>query len=255
MDASDAALYATLLTEGPAGLAFFDRELRCRRANDALAELLGVAVSELQDRTPSEALPEPLAAAFETALRKVIAEDRALTGCDLVVPAGEPPAPPVPQVPPGEPPGARAEAGERILECTWLPARGDDGARPGRRPDRPGRDRAAPGRGGHPPQGAALPLPRGGQRPGGVGRPPRRASVIDDAPEWRAITGQAPDDYAGGGWMSVVHPEDRPRIEAAWRECVQDEPGLRDQLPDPHQERHLPALRRAGRADLARANR
>ncbi|MFS2292083.1 MAG: SpoIIE family protein phosphatase [Actinomadura sp.] len=221
MDASDAALYATLLTEGPAGLAFFDRELRCRRANDALAELLGVAVSELQDRTPSEALPEPLAAAFETALRKVIAEDRALTGCDLVVPAGEPPAPPVPQVPPGEPPGARAEAGERILECTWLPARGDDGARPGvvltaldvterrraeeviRRKEQRYRSLVEASA-----QVVWVASPEGG--------------VIDDAPEWRAITGQAPDDYAGGGWMSVVHPEDRPRIEAAWRECVQE---------------------------------
>ena len=125
-------------------------------------------MSELQDRTPSEALPEPLAAAFETALRKVIAEDRALTGCDLVVPAGEPPAPPVPQVPPGEPPGARAEAGERILECTWLPARGDDGARRASS-DRPGRDRAA--RAGVIRAGAALPLPRGGQCPGGVASP------------------------------------------------------------------------------------
>lgn len=46
--------------------------------------------------------------------------------------------------------------------------------------------------------------------------------VIDDAPEWRAITGQTPDDYAVGGWLSVVHPEDRPRIEAVWRECVEE---------------------------------
>lgn len=125
MDASDAALYATLLKEAPGGLAFFDGDLRCRRANDALAALLGVAVRDLQKRRPSEVLPEAVAAAFETALRKVIDEDRPVSDLDLVVPAD------APERPPGDASGVTTAVEERILACTWLPARNGDDERPG----------------------------------------------------------------------------------------------------------------------------
>ena len=212
MDASDAALYATLLKEAPGGLAFFDRELRCRRANDALAALLGVPVRELHERRPSEVLPEPLAAAFEAALRKVLAEDRPVSDLDLVVPAGEPPGP-------GDAAGVATAVDERILACTWLPARSGDGDHSGvvltaldvterrraeeviRRKEQRYRSLVEASA-----QVVWVAAPAGG--------------VIDDAPEWRAITGQTPDDYAVGGWLSVVHPEDRPRIESAWQDCV-----------------------------------
>ncbi|WP_160823243.1 SpoIIE family protein phosphatase [Actinomadura sp. J1-007] len=281
MDASDAALYATLLKQAPAGLAFFDTDLRCRRANDALAAMLGVPVRELQQRRPAEVLPEALANAFEDALRRALSEDRPLAEneLDLIVPAeragaGPNSAPgipgsgePRPTVPPqaaGPPDAAslgdqpsgpenvhdtdtggvasRAEAealpvapvapvlaepppvpgvGERILTCTWLPARGSDGKPVGvvltaldmterrraeeviRRKEQRYRSLVEASA-----QVVWVAAPDGG--------------VIDDAPEWRAITGQTPDDYAGGGWLSVVHPEDRPRIEAIWRECVID---------------------------------
>lgn len=216
MDASDAALYATLLKEAPGGLAFFDRDLRCRRVNDALAALLGVPVRDLQQRRPSEALPEAPAAAFETALRKVIAEDRPVSDLDLVVPAGEPAAPGDDT---GDAPGVATTVEERILACTWLPARGADGEFLGvvltaldvtercraeeviRRKEQRYRSLVEASA-----QVVWVAAPDGG--------------VIDDAPEWRAITGQTPDDYAVGGWLSAVHPEDRPRIEAAWDECV-----------------------------------
>ncbi|MFC4052312.1 SpoIIE family protein phosphatase [Actinomadura syzygii] len=226
MDASDAALYATLLTEAPAGLAFFDRELRCRRANDALAALLRVSVRDLQKRRPGEVLPEALATAFESALRKVIAENRPLSDLDLVVPSGGPvapaaaPAPPVPTASP-DAPGVSTATEERILACTWLPAKGGDGEHVGvvltaldvterrraeeviRRKEQRYRSLVEASA-----QVVWVAAPGGG--------------VIDDAPEWRAITGQTPDDYAVGGWLSVVHPEDRPRIEAVWTECVDE---------------------------------
>lgn len=213
MDASDAALYATLLKEAPGGLAFFDRELRCRRVNDALAALLGVPVRDLQQRRPSEALPEPLAAAFETALRTVIDEDRPVSDPDLVVPAADPGGASEDAA------GVATAVEERILSCTWLPARNGDGEHLGvvltaldvterrraeeviRRKEQRYRSLVEASA-----QVVWVAAPAGG--------------VIDDAPEWRAITGQTPDDYAVGGWLSVVHPEDRPRIEAAWRECV-----------------------------------
>ncbi|GAA2126449.1 SpoIIE family protein phosphatase [Actinomadura napierensis] len=213
MDASDSALYATLLKEAPGGLAFFDGDLRCRRANDALAALLGVDVRDLQRRRPAEVLPETLAGAFETALRTVLAEDRPLADLDLVVPAdGEPGRA-------GEAAAVATAVEERILACTWLPARGSGGERLGvvltaldvterrraeeviRRKEQRYRSLVEASA-----QVVWVAAPGGG--------------VIDDAPEWRAITGQASEDYAVGGWMAVVHPEDRPRIEAAWRECV-----------------------------------
>ncbi|TDD84767.1 PAS domain S-box protein [Actinomadura darangshiensis] len=215
MDASDAALYVTLLKEAPGGLAFFDPELRCRRANDALAALLGVAVRDLQQRRPSEALPEVLASAFEAALRKVIAEDRPVSDPDLVVPAD------ASQGTSGDASGVATAVEERILACTWLPARGGDGECLGvvltaldvterrraeeviRRKEQRYRSLVEASA-----QVVWVAAPAGG--------------VIDDAPEWRAITGQTPDDYAVGGWLTVVHPEDRPRIEAAWGDCVEE---------------------------------
>ncbi|GAA4389720.1 hypothetical protein GCM10023088_64600 [Actinomadura verrucosospora] len=206
MDASDAALYATLLREAPEGLAFFDRDLRCRRANDALAELLDVRVRDLQQRRPSEVLPEALAAAFETALRKVIADDRPVTDLELVVPVRDADAPGDAT---GDAPGVATAVEERILACTWLPAKGGGDERPGvvltaldvterrraeeviRRKEQRYRSLVEASA-----QVVWVAAPAGG--------------AIDDAPEWRAITGQTPDDYAVGGWLSVVHPEDRP---------------------------------------------
>ncbi|WP_446474034.1 SpoIIE family protein phosphatase [Actinomadura opuntiae] len=212
MDASDSALYATLLKEAPGGLAFFDGDLRCRRANDALAALLGVPVRDLHRRRPAEVLPEGLADAFETALRTVLAEDRPLTDHDLVVPAGEPGRA-------GDGAAVATAVDERILACTWLPARGSGGERLGavltaldvterRRAEEVIRRKEQRYRS----------LVEASAQVVWVAAPD--GAVIDDAPEWRAITGQASEDYAAGGWMAVVHPEDRPRIEAAWRACV-----------------------------------
>lgn len=160
-------------------------------------------------------LPEAVAAAFETALRKVIDEDRPVSDLDLVVPAD------APERPPGDASGVTTAVEERILACTWLPARNGDDERPGvvltaldvterrraeeviRRKEQRYRSLVEASA-----QVVWVAAPGGG--------------VIDDAPEWRAITGQTPDDYAVGGWLSVVHPEDRPRIEAVWRECVEE---------------------------------
>lgn len=52
MDPFDAALFATLTQAAPVAVAFFDTELRCRRANEAMARLLGVAAEALVDRRP-----------------------------------------------------------------------------------------------------------------------------------------------------------------------------------------------------------
>ncbi|KAB2364308.1 SpoIIE family protein phosphatase, partial [Actinomadura montaniterrae] len=44
----------------------------------------------------------------------------------------------------------------------------------------------------------------------------------EDAPHWRAVTGQTPEAYARGGWIAAVHPEDYDRVAAEWRDCMHD---------------------------------
>ncbi|WP_243773894.1 SpoIIE family protein phosphatase [Actinomadura barringtoniae] len=326
MDASDSALYATLMREAPAGFAFFDTGQRCRRANDALASLFGVAPGDLAGRRPAEVLPEDVATAFEAALRKVLAEDQPLEvdltvllrvedvpppaesgdGTSAVPRQADPADPgsgqtsletgqtagqavPPPGGPAGSPsaadggssasgagsgspdggsggsgssggsavaanagaPGRNAGAGtangereetaaggrvlggdtpgvhgtesleERTLACTWLPSHAADGKLLGvvltaldvterRRAEEVIRRKEQRYRS----------LVEASSQVVWVASP--SGGVIDDAPEWRSITGQTPGDYAVGGWLAVVHPEDRPRIEAIWRESVED---------------------------------
>ncbi|MFC0042139.1 SpoIIE family protein phosphatase [Actinomadura rayongensis] len=216
MNASDAALYTALMNEAPAGIAFFDAARRCRRANDALGRLLGVAARDLAERRLAEMFPAEAAAAAETALGAVLGGAPAITETELVLPVPEPRRP-VPDVPPPAPPVA--PPAERILACTWLPARDADGAPIGavltayditdrRRSEDVIRRKEERYRS----------LVEASSQIVWVAAPD--GTVLDDAPEWRAVTGQTQADYAEGGWLAVVHPEDRPRVEALWRECV-----------------------------------
>ncbi|HYF26264.1 MAG TPA: PAS domain-containing protein, partial [Baekduia sp.] len=51
--------------------------------------------------------------------------------------------------------------------------------------------------------------------------------LTTDMPEWRAITGQTPDELLGAGWVEGVHPGDRDRVAAAWQAAV-DAQGVYD---------------------------
>jgi two-component system, chemotaxis family, CheB/CheR fusion protein len=44
--------------------------------------------------------------------------------------------------------------------------------------------------------------------------------VVDDAPSWRAFTGQSSAERRGWGWLDAVHPEDREELEEAWRNAL-----------------------------------
>ncbi|OKI15936.1 peptidylprolyl isomerase [Nocardiopsis sp. TSRI0078] len=46
--------------------------------------------------------------------------------------------------------------------------------------------------------------------------------VLEDCPQWRAITGQDLDRYLGRGWLEALHPDDRARVERAWDDAVLD---------------------------------
>lgn len=44
--------------------------------------------------------------------------------------------------------------------------------------------------------------------------------VVQDSPTWEAFTGQTAEARKGWGWLQVVHPDDRPRVERQWRAAV-----------------------------------
>ncbi|MCM0674445.1 PAS domain S-box protein, partial [Micromonospora phytophila] len=44
--------------------------------------------------------------------------------------------------------------------------------------------------------------------------------TAEPQPSWEAYTGQRWPEYAGDGWTAALHPEDRARVVAAWREVV-----------------------------------
>ncbi|CAO4140957.1 histidine kinase [Methylorubrum thiocyanatum] len=42
-----------------------------------------------------------------------------------------------------------------------------------------------------------------------------------EMPQWMALTGQSYDEMQGLGWLDAVHPDDRPRTQAAWMTAVE----------------------------------
>jgi PAS domain S-box-containing protein len=250
-DASDAAL-ADMLTDAPVGLALFGSDLRFRWVNAALARLgedaeavpLSPEVPALSPELPalspevpavpavqkpsadpsacrgllpSEAWPAPVASRAEAALRKVLAEDAPLTENGY----------PAVSMAPG--PAAQPESSaEDVSGCaSWFPVHDAGGQVFGvglivlnvAGPSAEAAEAAA---------AAAAEIRRSEERyrslvQGGaqvvwVAAPD--GSMTEDSPEWRWITGQTQEQYAGFGWLNAVHPEDRERVERDWRECV-----------------------------------
>ena len=46
-------------------------------------------------------------------------------------------------------------------------------------------------------------------------------SLLSDLPQWRRVTGQSADETRGFGWLDAIHPEDMPKVEAAWRRALE----------------------------------
>ena len=45
-------------------------------------------------------------------------------------------------------------------------------------------------------------------------------AVVESIPQWEAFTGQTADEARGWGWLAAIHPDDRERTSAAWREAL-----------------------------------
>ncbi|MEV6981209.1 SpoIIE family protein phosphatase [Sphaerisporangium sp. NPDC051017] len=201
VDISDPALLEGLLAEAPFAFAFFDTSTRFLRVNQSFADLSGVAAEEHAGRTASELLSADLSALVDGALRRVVDEHRAVSGGDQryrgMSPAGE----------------------LRHWNLSFYPVHGDKGAVVGvavfgvdvterqlteeelRRSEERYRSLVQSQQ-----QLVWITLPNG--------------AVVEDAPEWRAITGQSLEEYLAYGWLDAVHPDDRPAADEAWREAL-----------------------------------
>jgi PAS domain S-box-containing protein len=207
-DGSEGALADMLIHQAPVGMAFIGPDLRFRRVNAVLGEIVGKPEADHDDKLPSEVWPEELAARAEAALRKVLADGTSITES-------------------GYPEGHTA---------TWFPVRGA-GEQP---PAAAGGqiNLAAGGQTNLAGVGLVMSVGAGPAAEEEIRRSEERyrslvqggAQVVwvagldgamkEDSPEWRWITGQSAEEYIGHGWLDSIHPEDRERVERDWRECV-----------------------------------
>jgi PAS domain S-box-containing protein len=211
---SDSVLLDTLLREAPIGFAFFDTDLRFRRVNATLARLHGIAADDHLGHRPSEVWPGELAERSEAALHRVLTDGQPLLEADQPVVATVPRARPV------EPPAGR----ERHWAFSWFPCY--DGDRHDGETNVTGvvliaadiTDRQHSAEAVRRSEARYRSLVQAGAQVVWVTAP--TGEVAEDSPEWRWITGQSVEEYLGHGWLDVIHPEDRNRVERAWRECV-----------------------------------
>ncbi|WP_214108819.1 SpoIIE family protein phosphatase [Acrocarpospora catenulata] len=199
LDISDSGLFRGLMSEAPFAFAFFDPSGRFVRVNSTFTELTGIPVERHLDRHPADLLSADLTTLIESALRRIADEGLPVTDQRL---------------------RTRAENGDtRHWTVAFFPMHDEEGA----------------------PLGAALfgvdvterqqteeELRRSEERYRSLVESQQQlvwitapsGAVIEDAPQWRAITGQGLEEYLAHGWLDAVHPDDRPAAEEAWREAL-----------------------------------
>ena len=189
-DASDSALVDMLIHQAPVGLAFLGPDLRFRRVNAALGEIVGKPEADHDDKLPSEVWPEEMAARAEAAVRKVLADGLPITE------SGYPDSHTASWFGVRDPAGEIAGVG-LVLSADTGPAAEEEIRRSEER---------------------YRSLVQAGAQVVWVAGPD--GAMKEDSPEWRWITGQSAEDYIGHGWLDSIHPDDRERVERDWRECV-----------------------------------
>ncbi|MFF4777691.1 SpoIIE family protein phosphatase [Microtetraspora fusca] len=198
LDISDSGLFRGLMSEAPFAFAFFDASGRFVRVNSTFTELTGHPVERHLEMTPAELLSADLATMIESALRRIGGEGLPVTDQRI---------------------RTRAENGDtRHWAVSFFPMREDDlllgtalfGVDLTERQQNEEDLRRSEER--------YRSLVESQQQlvwitsPSGV--------AIEDAPQWRAVTGQGLEEYLAHGWLDAVHPDDRPGAEEAWREAL-----------------------------------
>ncbi len=216
---SDSALLATLLREAPIGFAFFSPDVRFRRVNGTLARLHGLGQREHLGKLPSEIWPPGLAGRVESAVRRVLSQDQPVFEADQQISTAVVPEARRPGAPAGSDVQPDGHAEVRYWALSWFPSHDPDEKITGvvliavDVTDRQRGEEAV-----RRSEERYRSLVRAGAQVVWVTTP--TGEVAEDSPEWRAITGQTLNEYFGSGWLDAIHPEDRERVEQAWRECV-----------------------------------
>jgi PAS domain S-box-containing protein len=211
-DVSDAALLDTLLREAPLGFAFFGPDLRFRRANRALAALCGLDPADLAGRMPAQVWPPDLAAMAESALGRVLASGVPLQSGPL-------------QSGPDPGPSGAADSAAGRWTFSWHPSHDADGLVAG----------VTLIAADHSPHLAAAEdlrrsqeryrsLVQAGAQVVWVTTP--AGAIAEDSPAWRWITGQSVEEFLSEGWLAVVHPDDRERVEQDWQDSIRSGKGF-----------------------------
>jgi PAS domain S-box-containing protein len=213
---TDSALLSSLLRDAPAGFAFIGPDSCVLRMNGTMAALCGASEP---GRPCAEIWPADLAAAADAAVQAVA--------------AGEPPAPQTEHViaDPGEPGGNGHQPATRHWSVSWFPSadgevRGVAAIAVDATAEREAADALRSSQDALRSSQDALrrseeryrSLVQAGAQVVWVTGP--AGEIVEDAPEWRSITGQTVDQYRNEGWLAAVHSDDRDRIEAAWRDCI-----------------------------------
>ena len=215
LDVSDSAALATLLIEAPIGFAFIGPDLRFRRMNQTMAGLRGDAGRDHIGRTAAQMWPRDLADTAAAAVRRVQAGDRPAPTSEHTVAVGD--------LGPVDMHGSAAADGRaattRQWTFSWFPSHDSEGDVSGvaviavdvteqhqaaealRRSEERYRS-----------------LVQAGAQVVWVTKPD--GEIAEDSPEWRWITGQTVEEYLSKGWLEAIHPDDRERVEAAWRSSI-----------------------------------
>jgi PAS domain S-box-containing protein len=210
LDVSDSALLGTLLDQAPVGFAFIGPDLRFLRVNRALAGLSGLDPDGHVGRSPAEVWPESLARLAEAALARVLADGRPVL--DHGLPGDAQAAPGAPGSVDAAVPGAR-------WSFSWYPSRDPDGGILGVSliaVDQSHRHTAAESL--RRSQERYRSLIQAGAQVVWVTTP--AGQIAEDSPEWRWITGQSVEEYLALGWLDVIHPDDRERVEQDWQDSL-----------------------------------
>ncbi|MEV4063236.1 SpoIIE family protein phosphatase [Nonomuraea dietziae] len=198
VDISDSGLFKGLMSEAEFAFAFFDPEGRFVRANEVFSDVVGVPEERLLGRTPTETLTADLSQLVTHAVQDVTESDCPVTERARV---------------------RSTEGDTRHWALSFSPVHDEQGQL----------------------QAVALvgaDMTESRQTEEDLRRSEERyrslveaqsqlvwitsptGAVVEDAPQWRAITGQGLEEYLAHGWLEAVHPDERRHTEEVWKEAL-----------------------------------